>query len=272
MMERPRADVVLENFPGEAPEYMDYMPSPSSQEHQQYMISTPLSLSSESLHQQYAFPSHQQQQPDLQTTPHLTPSTHANSEWQTTYPATAQSWWDNSTTRAEETESYNIYDSPAFYPQHHHHHNINIKSPTVPSPPDSPDFTFSALPTPNLSFSSFDTPYHYAQTPQTPPSRPPSQGRQQHHQQAAKKPARTARRKQSCASIRDEAAGSAFVNFTPRDASKILNGVAPSGSSKTKARREREAAERRRKMSEAALAAVRAAGGDVGALEGVELL
>ncbi|KKK12127.1 hypothetical protein P175DRAFT_029071 [Aspergillus ochraceoroseus IBT 24754] len=60
-----------------------------------------------------------------------------------------------------------------------------------------------------------------------------------------------------------------FVNFTPNDSHKILTGVAPSGSSKTKARREQEARDRRRKLSEAALNAVRKAGGDVEALEAV---
>ncbi|KAF7589751.1 hypothetical protein BBP40_003900 [Aspergillus hancockii] len=60
-----------------------------------------------------------------------------------------------------------------------------------------------------------------------------------------------------------------FVNFTPSDSQKILTGVAPSGSSKTKARREQEARDRRRKLSEAALNAVRKAGGDVEALEAV---
>lgn len=54
-----------------------------------------------------------------------------------------------------------------------------------------------------------------------------------------------------------------FVNFTPNDGSMLMTGVAPSGSSKTKARREKEALDRRRKLSEAALKAVAAAGGDV---------
>ncbi|PHH62363.1 hypothetical protein CDD81_7225 [Ophiocordyceps australis] len=54
-----------------------------------------------------------------------------------------------------------------------------------------------------------------------------------------------------------------FVNFTPSDGSLLMTGVAPSGSSKTKARREKEAQERRRRLSEAALKAVAAAGGDV---------
>lgn len=58
------------------------------------------------------------------------------------------------------------------------------------------------------------------------------------------------------------ASGDMFVNFTPSDSRRILTGVAPSGSSKTKARREKEAVERRRKLSEAAQRAVKEAGGD----------
>ncbi|TVY81424.1 Developmental regulatory protein wetA [Lachnellula suecica] len=57
-----------------------------------------------------------------------------------------------------------------------------------------------------------------------------------------------------------------FVNYTPNDSRKILTGVAPSGSSKTKARREKEAMDKRRKLSQAALRAVKAAGGDVASL------
>jgi hypothetical protein len=49
---------------------------------------------------------------------------------------------------------------------------------------------------------------------------------------------------------------------------KLLSDVAPSGSSKTRARREQEARDKRRRLSEAAVRAVRraakAAGGDVG--------
>ena len=57
-----------------------------------------------------------------------------------------------------------------------------------------------------------------------------------------------------------------FVNFTPSDSRKILTGVAPSGSSKTKARREKEAMDKRRKFSQAAFRAVRELGGDAGSL------
>lgn len=54
-----------------------------------------------------------------------------------------------------------------------------------------------------------------------------------------------------------------FVNFTPSDKTVLMQGVAPSGSSKTKARREKEALDRRRKLSEATYKAVQAAGGDI---------
>ncbi|KAF6834639.1 developmental regulatory protein [Colletotrichum musicola] len=57
--------------------------------------------------------------------------------------------------------------------------------------------------------------------------------------------------------------GMGFVNFTPSDKNILMTGVAPSGSSKTKARREKEAMEKRRRLSEAAIKAVKAAGGDV---------
>jgi hypothetical protein len=66
--------------------------------------------------------------------------------------------------------------------------------------------------------------------------------------------------------------GGGFVNFTPDDSRKILTGVAPSGSSKTKARREKEAAEKRRKLSQAAVKAVMEAGGDLWRLEKEGLL
>ncbi|MDI1485576.1 MAG: hypothetical protein OHK93_000714 [Ramalina farinacea] len=63
--------------------------------------------------------------------------------------------------------------------------------------------------------------------------------------------------------------GFGFVNFTPQDKSKILTGVAPSGSSKTKARREMEANEKKRRLSLAAEKAVREAGGDWEGVRGV---
>ena len=63
-----------------------------------------------------------------------------------------------------------------------------------------------------------------------------------------------------------------FVNFTPSDSQKILTAVAPSGSSKTKARRELEAHEKKRKLSLAVEKVVRDAGGDSAKLKLVGLL
>jgi len=72
------------------------------------------------------------------------------------------------------------------------------------------------------------------------------------------------RRKSSVGTLKSaKSASSVFVNYTPRDREKIVNSVAPSGSSKTKARREQEASEKRRKMSLAAEKVVQEAGGDI---------
>lgn len=61
--------------------------------------------------------------------------------------------------------------------------------------------------------------------------------------------------------------GGGFVNFTPQDRKLLMTGVAPSGSSKTKARREKEAMERDREYKEKLARAVEAAGGDLRKLE-----
>ncbi|KAL7274433.1 hypothetical protein RUND412_002662 [Rhizina undulata] len=178
---------------------------------------------------------------------------------------------------------------------------------SMPSPPESPGFFFSTVPsqlttpeigyptTPAMSQGAF--PYYAVQPrrssiPPTPPSRPPSTSTSSAIAAAAAALASTqskkkttsrpgsSRRKASNSSMRSQTKGLAnvsneemsFVNFTPNDATRILNGVAPSGSSKTKARREREALEKRRKLSEAAQAAVLAAGGDTSLLAKVDLL
>ena len=79
-----------------------------------------------------------------------------------------------------------------------------------------------------------------------------------------RKRSKSSRRKSSAGALKSPKSAGAigFVNFTPSDSQKILTGVAPSGSSKTKARRELEAIERKRKLSMAAEKAVRDAGGD----------
>lgn len=77
---------------------------------------------------------------------------------------------------------------------------------------------------------------------------------------------KSSRRKSSAGALKSSSAsstGMGFVNFTPDDSQRILSGVAPSGSSKTKARREQEANEKKRKLSLAAEKLIKEAGGDV---------
>lgn len=102
--------------------------------------------------------------------------------------------------------------------------------------------------------------------------RPSSQNLSNHAQhQHSLQPSR--RKSSTTTSSRQSSSGNVgFVNFTPHDSRKILTGVAPSGSSKTKARREKEAVEKRRKLSQAAVRAVVEAGGDLGRLEREGLL
>lgn len=63
-----------------------------------------------------------------------------------------------------------------------------------------------------------------------------------------------------------DGAGVGFINFTPQDKRALMLGVAPSGSSKTKAKRDKEELERRRRLGEVAFKAVEAAGGDASML------
>ncbi|KAF2435658.1 hypothetical protein EJ08DRAFT_656033 [Tothia fuscella] len=110
--------------------------------------------------------------------------------------------------------------------------------------------------------------------PRTPSVSPPPSARSPTHRRT--KSSNHTRRKSGVLSPNNgngsRHASVGFVNFTPDDSRKILGGVAPSGSSKTKARREKEAADKRRKLSEAAKKAVLDAGGDLGALEREGLL
>lgn len=182
-------------------------------------------------------------------------------------------------------------------------------SPSVPSPPESPGWKFdpsnpqlASTPTDIMYSNSYRFNGHHGMyahhdprtarvtIPPTPPSRPASVNNDAavmaavHALSASAKHAKGtksrafARRKASNSSMRNTArqcsVSSAndemsFFNYTPHDSHRILNGVAPSGSSKTKARREREARDRRMKLQEEAAAAVIAAGGDANALKNI---
>jgi len=142
------------------------------------------------------------------------------------------------------TSATNIYPTP---PNHHHQSHIvpigHRPLSRTPSPTPQPRFHRRRPSSQNLS------------APQ------------------AQRTSRSARRKSSGTSSRQSSSGNVgFVNFTPHDSRKILTGVAPSGSSKTKARREKEAADKRTKLSQAAVRAIVEAGGDLGMLEREGLL
>jgi hypothetical protein len=89
----------------------------------------------------------------------------------------------------------------------------------------------------------------------------PQQQQQQQQQQNNRPPATPDRRRSS------DGGGIGFVNFTPNDHDFLMTGVAPSGSSKTKARREKEAIDRQRRLNEAVMRVVADSGVDVTTLK-----
>ncbi|KAL8858982.1 MAG: hypothetical protein Q9178_004463 [Gyalolechia marmorata] len=146
----------------------------------------------------------------------------------------------------------------------------DLRNETVPNPqsalqpyPDPPSCPPTSDPQPSPS--------------QSPPRRitspcvPPMPSRPQHRRSKSAAP-----RRKSASTLRNPKSNGSmsmgFVNFTPQDSKRILTGVAPSGSSKTKARREQEANEKKRKLSAAVLRALEEAGGDTEGLRREGLL
>ncbi|KAF1355000.1 hypothetical protein BDV97DRAFT_344491 [Delphinella strobiligena] len=134
-------------------------------------------------------------------------------------------------------------------------------------PHDSPDAQLSALPTDTYNYAIPTQKEQHEKLLSRTPSPPPDVGAPRSGGRTGSK-CRSKRTPSTPRSPRG-VGKSAFVNFTPHDSAKLLTGVAPSGSSKTKARREQEAAEKRRKFSQAAVKAVEIAGGDVTRLRDV---
>lgn len=93
------------------------------------------------------------------------------------------------------------------------------------------------------------------------PSASSSASEPQLQQQNNRPPATPDRRRSS------DGGGIGFVNFTPNDHDFLMTGVAPSGSSKTKARREKEAIDRQRRLNEAVMRVVADSGVDVTTLK-----
>lgn len=115
-------------------------------------------------------------------------------------------------------------------------------------PSSNPGDSFRRYPSPPSTW-----PFPPPSLPSKSPTRSPfkQRGRSKSH-----------RRKPSTSVLRSPASLD-FVNYTPNDSHKILSSVAPSGSSKTKARREQEALEKKKKLTLIAEQVVMDAGGDV---------
>ncbi|KAG0641754.1 hypothetical protein HOY80DRAFT_1008304 [Tuber brumale] len=173
--------------------------------------------------------------------------------------------------------------SPAFDDEDSGIYPQSTASP-IPSPPESPDFYFpSAMPTPEIGYPSTPAIGRSGSPPVTAAAAAAALVASKPTKlKSSSRPGSSSRRKASAGSMRSQAKSGAspalcipgetemaFVNYTPQDKTRILNGVAPSGSSKTKARREREATEKRRRLAAAAAAAVEAAGGDASVLANV---
>ena len=163
------------------------------------------------------------------------------------------------------------------YRPSHHQRSHTVGAPIASIPPSmltQPASAFASLsfpqlpPSPSPPLPSRTSPHRG--TTQTSPFHPRQRSKSAHHsrRKSTGAPSNGHHRQSSqAASSGGGGCGGGFVNFTPSDSKKILTGVAPSGSSKTKARREKEAAEKRRKLSLAAKRAILEAGGDLAALE-----
>ncbi|KAH7555224.1 hypothetical protein BM1_06847 [Bipolaris maydis] len=161
------------------------------------------------------------------------------------------SWWNSEST----TTTYSPTNTLHFTTQNTELQGLGITCEPTP-------FNYTALPAhicpSSSSSSSFTSLTHRTPSLTSPPRKP--------HPRPRTRPNSSQPRRSRTSSPHPTSrttTNTGFVNFTPEDSRKILTGVAPSGSSKTKARREREAAERRRKLSQAAMKAVLEAGGDV---------
>lgn len=133
----------------------------------------------------------------------------------------------------------------------------NDYSVTPGRPFHSPNFdVYPPLPSPGVPSCRPRSPTSASPSPSPSPF-PASKSPSRNHRRS-----KSGRRKCSAGALKSPSSLD-FVNFTPGDSQRILSGVAPSGSSKTKARREQEAMDRKRKLSLAAEKAVKEAGGDV---------
>lgn len=215
-----------------------------------------------------------------------------SSSWEPSVSASSDMTYNLSSEQAASTWNHGLPGTPNNYYSHHH---ASKSAPALPfslnsaisleyisgtidknQTLDNPDLSSDCMMSPGQPFT---MPSELHQYP--PPPTPSSQSRPAQEDVYAP-PRRTSspvarmpishNRRRSKSAQRRKSAGNlkssksqvsmGFVNYTPNDSKRILTGVAPSGSSKTKARREQEANEKKRKLSLAVLKAVEEAGGD----------
>lgn len=135
---------------------------------------------------------------------------------------------------------------------------------TVPTSAENSNYNELTSPyyVPSLPNGLPNTKYHRTGSDSPPPPQSESRSRRTSASRQTSRHRRT-KSTNSTARLPNSPDKGGFVNYTPQDHNKILSGVAPSGSSKTKARREKEALDKRRRLSQAAYAAVLAAGGSM---------
>ncbi|KAI1270495.1 hypothetical protein F5Y18DRAFT_14481 [Xylariaceae sp. FL1019] len=184
------------------------------------------------------------------------------------------------------TSGYNLQRTPSLSHAHPHarHHGHTERRPR-PRAPSSGARHHGSLTSPRKMHHSLSRGYlREESTSPSPMARHPhhQSSHQERHQQRSSSLTMRKRRSfsrrsgaaeprtpsSSAVSFASSSADVGFVNYTPSDKNVLMTGVAPSGSSKTKARREKEAMEKSRKISEAAFRAVQDAGGDVNKLMG----
>ncbi len=217
---------------------------------------------------------------------------HHSSPWEPSASSSSDMTYTLSTEPAASTWNHGLPDDTNNYYSHHHASksapslpftlNSAISLEYIPGTIDeiqtfeNPDLASDLLVSPGRSFTMPSESHQYAPPP-TPRSyaRPAAEGiyasSRRTSSPAARMPishnrrrSKSAQRRKSAGNLKSSKsqASMGFVNYTPSDSKRILTGVAPSGSSKTKARREQEANEKKRKLSLAVLRAVEEAGGD----------
>ncbi|KAI4152004.1 MAG: hypothetical protein LQ341_000799 [Variospora aurantia] len=212
-----------------------------------------------------------------------------SSSWEPSVSSSSDLTYTLSTTQEPSYWNHGLPETTSKYYSHHH---ASKSAPALPFPLSSGtsleyvsapteigdeihDTQDASMVSPSNLFTTDPDTYQYPPPPtpssfQLPGREQHSPGRRERSPAAtvatpnSRRRSKSAQRRKSASNLKSSKSpiSMGFVNFTPSDSKRILTGVAPSGSSKTKARREQEANEKKRKLSAAVLRAVEEAGGD----------